>query len=218
MSDTMSIDEFHIERIDTSKARDFIKENHYSHTCHNGPMAWGIYHTVKWTKTELVGVIAFATPISENVRKSLWKEEYVDEMKDKTTELHRLVTLDKCPKNTESWFISRVLDRLKEERPKYKAVISFADSTEGHKGKIYQATNAIYYGTTGEHNFYREPSGVLRPPRISGENISQEEAESRGWEVEKRGEKHRYLFLLPDKYEKVESIKKKLDIEEKKYP
>lgn len=211
-----SLSNFKVEKINATRAREFIIQHHYSGTCHNGPMTWGCYDTKNGN--ELVGVIAFATPISENVRKSIWESNVENRMKGKTTELHRLVTLDSCPKNTESWFISRGLKSLKNYKPKYKAVISFADSTEGHKGTIYKASNAIYYGKTGEHTFYRDDDGALRPPRQNGKNITIDEAKERGWDTERRSHKHRYLFLMPDEYELKSEVSSLLDVEQQPYP
>lgn len=211
-----SISDFEVRKVKSSIGREFIVEHHYSGTCHGGPMTWGLYDTAH--DDELVGVIGFATPISENVRKSVWEDEHEEEMKNYTTELHRLVTFDDCPHNTETWFISRGLDALKEYKSKYRAVISFADSTEDHDGTIYQASNAIYYGKTGEHTFYRDQDGALRPPRQNGVNISKDEARDRGWDIEKRSHKHRYLFLLPDPYESKDDLREMLDVEEKPYP
>jgi len=210
----MEISDFHVEKINSTRGREFIVDRHYTGTCHGGPMCWGILDD----GDNLYGVCAFATPISENVRKSIWKDGVASEMKNHTTELHRLVTLDETPHNTETWFISKALDGLKEYKNKYKAVISFADMTEGHSGIIYQASNAIYYGMTDENIFYRDQDGNLRAPRQNGVNISKEDAIERGWEPEKRKSKHRYLFLLPDQYESKDDVRKLLDISEQEYP
>jgi hypothetical protein len=209
----MELSDLHIEKVKRDVARPFIMENHYTGTCNYGPMSWGLFNG-----DELVGAIAFATPISEAVRKSIWKDEFEEEMKDRTTELHRLYTKDETPHNTESWFVSRAIKRLKEYKPKHCAVISFADRTEGHQGTVYQAVNAIYYGMTGEATYYRTPDGRLKAPRYDGKNISVAEARSRGWETEKRKSKHRYLFLLPDKDMRKSEIQNRLDIEEQEYP
>ena len=171
-------------------AKDYIRENHYSHGSHNGASpCFGLFDN-----DNLIGVLMFATPCSENVRSSIFGEEY----KNHVTELHRLHIKDCTPKNTESWFISRVLKLLKEIKPTIWAVISFSDSTEGHEGTIYKATNAYMLGTTGKATFYRDNDGRLRHPRQSGVNIKKEEAEKLGWKPEKRGAKNRYLYLLPD--------------------
>ena len=181
---------YKVERIAGGVGRDFIKEHHYSKGCHNGPMCWGLFDMTG----RLIGVCAFATPSSENVRRSVFGPDH----KNHVTELHRLVILDETPKNTESWFIVRALRGLHEYRPGIWGVLSFADETEGHRGTIYQATNAIYLGTTGRTRFWRDPTGRLRHPRQNGHNVTPAEAEEMGWESEMRDAKHRYLFLVGD--------------------
>lgn len=175
--------------LDSSTGKAFIREHHYSHGSHNGPTCFGLYDN-----DVLIGVCAFATPCSENVRRSVFGAEHVD----RVSELHRLVILDQTPTNTESWFIARALRLFKERRPQTWAVLSFADATEGHAGTIYQATNAIYTGTSGRATFYRDGDGRLRHPRQNGVNVTLAEAKVRGWTPVKRDGKHRYLFLLPD--------------------
>lgn len=178
-----------VRQISGKVGREFIKAHHYSRGCHNGPMCWGLFDDDR-----LIGVCAFATPNSEAVRASVFGPEHVS----RVTELHRLVILDGTPTNTESWFIVRALRGLHEYRPGIWAVLSFADGTEGHRGTIYQATNAIYTGTTGRSRFYRDGTGRLRHPRQNGHNITLTEAEALGWVPEMRDAKHRYLYLLGD--------------------
>lgn len=187
-------EDWRVEQIKSSDGKMFIREHHYSRGCHNGPMCWGLLDG----ESNLLGVIAFATPSSEAVRSSLFGPEH----KSWVTELHRLVILDGTPPNAESWLIARALRGLKEYRPQIRAVISFADSTEGHVGTIYQATNALFCGTTGSATFYRDSTGRLRHPRQNGVNISKSEAARRGWVAEKRGAKNRYVFLLGSPKEK----------------
>lgn len=169
-------------------AKEYIKKNHYSHGCHNGPSpCYGLFE-----ENKLIGCLMFATPCSENVRSSIFGEQY----KDWVTELHRLHILDCTPKNTESWFISRCLKLLKEDKPQIKAVISFSDMTEGHSGVIYKATNAYRLGTTGKAKFYRDKDGRLRHPRQSGVNITEAMAKEKGWKSEIREAKNRYLYII----------------------
>lgn len=179
---------YKVEKIPCKTAKDYIIKNHYSHGCHNGPSpCYGLFD-----KDELIGVLMFATPCSENVRASVFGEEY----KDSVTELHRLHILDVTPKNTESWFISRCLKMLKQDKPQIKAVISFSDLTEGHSGTIYKATNAYRCGHTGSATFYVDGDGRLRHPRQCGVNITKEVAEEKGWQAVKRGSKNRYIYIL----------------------
>jgi len=220
------MDRFSVESIPQAEGREYIINRHYTAGCAVGSMMWGLYDNVD----QLRGVIAFHTPISENVRKAFFDGEkdqcwcsHIDEehgFHQHVTELHRLATDEFLPSETTSWFVSQSLDKLKKYKPKYWAVLSHADSTEGHLGTIYQACNATYTGTTdSSKKFYRKSDGTLKPPRngIEG-NISPEEARERGWEVEERGHKHRYIFFLPDGRRHKRWIENHLKYEEKEYP
>lgn len=188
MSDFASFAErLSVRQIPGGEGRAFIREYHYSRSCHNGPMCWGLFDG-----ESLIGVCAFATPNSENVRRAPFGAGH----EDRVTELHRLVVLGETPTNTESWFIVRALRGLLEYRPNLRAVLSFADGTEGHRGTIYQATNAIYTGMTGRARFWRDREGRLRHPRQNGHNVTPEEAAERGWTAEMREAKHRYLYIV----------------------
>lgn len=208
---SLTLDNFDVVRVDQSQAERFVSEYHYAGGMGNAGMCWGIRQS---NTGKLCGVIVFHTPISENVRRSVFGDGY----KDRVTELHRMAIHPDCPQNTATWFISRALDSLKEHKPQYWAVLSFADSTEGHDGTVYQAANADYTGTTDERVFYRDDSGRLRPPRINGERISREEAERRGWEVEQREVKHRYVFWLPDSGMSKGELRELSNYEFKEYP
>lgn len=202
-------DGLRVEKVPSGLGKDFIKKHHYSKGVHNGPITYGLFD-----EDNLVGVIAFATPSSEAVCASVFGPE----RKRQVTELHRLVLLDSVPKNGESFFIARALKLLKKDRPYYSAVLSFADSTQGHVGTIYQACNAIYCGTTAKATFYLDQDGRLRHPRQSGVNISKQVAAERGWTAVKREAKHRYLFLLPSDKREKKLLEKTLLLKPQPYP
>lgn len=179
---------YEVKKIPCKEGKEYIIKNHYSHGCHNAPSPYyGLFD-----RENLIGVFAFATPCSENVRSSIFGEDY----KSSVTELHRLHILDCTPVNTESWFITKCLKLLKEDKPQIKAVISFSDSTEGHDGTIYKATNAYRIGQTGKATFYLDKDRRLSHPRQNGVNITKEMAEEYQWTPCKRGAKNRYLYLL----------------------
>lgn len=197
-----------VRKISGKEGREYIREKHYTKTCHNGPVCWGLFYF-----ENLNGVVAFANPCSEAVRESVFGPEF----KEGVIELHRLFTEDFLPKNTESWFVSRAIKELCKEKPRIKAVISYADSTEGHIGYIYQALNFQFSGSTVNKVFFRDEEGRLRHPRQSGVNISPEEAEKRGWISEKRQGKFRYILLVGDRRTRRQS-KKRLLWTDEEYP
>lgn len=187
-----------IQKISTVDAKKYIHQYHYTHGSHNSPSpCYGLFDGEK-----LIGVLMFATPCSEKVRASVFGSEYVD----RVIELHRLHILDVTPKNTESWFISRCLKLLHKDKPKIWAVLSFADTTEGHTGIIYKATNAYFCGQTVKTYSYVDKNGRLRHRRQCGINISIKQANELGWKRVLRNVKNRYLWILSDS----KSFKKKL--------
>lgn len=183
----------YLKRVSRKEAMPLIKSEHYSKTMHNGPFIIGAF-SEDW---ELMAVCAFATPISEHVRALPFGKSRVNEV----TELHRLAVKRPHPSNFTSWFLSKSLKILKERKPRITCVISFADPNEGHIGTVYQATNAIYTGTTvrATQVTYRDDEGRLRTKRQNGKSLTFKEAtEDMGWEAHFRESKHRYLYLLPD--------------------
>lgn len=183
---------YSVKRISSKIAKQYIAEHHYSHGSSNGPSpCYGLFD-----EKNLIGVLMFATPCSENVRSSIFGKEH----KSHVIELHRLHILDVTPKNTESWFIAKCFSLLKVDRPDIWAIISFSDETEGHRGTIYQATNAFFIGRTPPTTFYRDSSGRLRHPRQNGVNITKKMARERGWTPERRLGKFRYLWILGESH------------------
>jgi hypothetical protein len=177
-----------LRRVDTKTAKAYIHANHYSRGSHNGPSpCYGLFDG-----ENLIGCLMFATPCSENVRASVFGPDH----KDSVIELHRLHILDVTPKNTESWMISRCLKLLKKDRPKTRAVLSFADPTQGHVGTIYKACNFLSVGSSSPAMFYVDQEGRLRHPRQNGVNIQGWEALERGWTKSLREGKRRYLYVL----------------------
>ena len=204
--------EYEVRQIKCSDAKKYIIKNHYSHGCHNAPSpCFGLFE-----KEEMIGVLMFACPCSENVRASVFGKEH----KDAVTELHRLHIMDVTPKNTESWFIVRCLKKLKEIKPQIEAVVSFSDTSVGHEGTIYKATHAFRVGSTGKATFFVDKDGRLRHPRQNGVNISKEEALSRGWTPVKRDQKRRYLYLLATDRRNAKELKKRvrMDLGEYGFP
>lgn len=81
----------------------------------------------------------------------------------KMLELRRMALLDECPKNTESYFLSKVIWYLKKNTD-INEVISYSDLSVGHKGTIYKAANFKLIGRTApsKHVFW---NGIRYHPR-----------------------------------------------------
>lgn len=187
------LEDYEVAPISGKEGKEYIRKHHYSKSCHNGPMCWGLVRGGR-----LEGVCAFACPCSENVRASVFGKDH----KNRVIELHRLHTTDDGPPNITSWFVARAIRGLEERRPLIRGIITYADATEGHIGTIYQSLNAIYAGTSSQAIFYRDQEGRLRHPRQCGVNITRAESLKRGWKPERRDAKHRYVILVGKPREK----------------
>jgi hypothetical protein len=102
---------------------------------------------------------------------------------------------------------------LKKTNPGIRLVVSFADSTQGHHGGIYQATNWFYTGKTASCVFYRDPKGKLWHPRRASKTPNpQKQLVTKEWIEELQGGKHRYLMPLD------EEMRKQIEPLSKPYP
>ncbi len=102
---------------------------------------------------EPVGVIVFALP----------PREVCVRYGGLTWELARLWVDDGQPCNTESWFIARAIRYVKRFHRDVHALVSYADSGQGHTGVIYKASNWIIDGMTDDERktprFHYESGG-----------------------------------------------------------
>lgn len=67
-----------------------------------------------------------------------WKR--FGDVEEDVIELRRLCCIDNTPRNTESYFIGKMLKWLKKNTT-IKVVVSYADAEYGHEGTIYKASN-----------------------------------------------------------------------------
>ena len=134
----MNVKDFVVVTCERNVIKDFIEKWHYSHNI-NGVIS--DYCFALFNKEELIGAMIYGRLAMRNQYK-----KYCDNEKD-IIELRRLVCIDDTPKNTESYFIGHTL-RWLARNTDIKLVISYADSTYGHCGTIYKASNFKHIGYT----------------------------------------------------------------------
>ena len=160
-----------------------------------------------WENGKFVGVVLFgqgATP------------EYGKRFCLPITSVCELTRVALCKHSiSTSRILSIALRFLKKQCPGIRVVISFADSSQGHHGGIYQATNWIYDGPVSTHGYL--VNGKIEHPKtlhsrygVGGQSIP--------WlreHVDKKAErvvaaiKHRYLMPLDDAMRKqIQSLAK----------
>jgi len=134
----MSVKSYKVVLLERSQIKDFIEKYHYSKSI-NGCIAdycFGLFDKDIMIGAAFFGRMAMA---------GQWKK-YGDNAVD-VIELRRLCCIDDTPKNTESYFIGKMLKYLKKNT-EIKTVVSYADAEYQHSGIIYQASNFEYLGKT----------------------------------------------------------------------
>jgi len=152
-----SVKEFVVRPITRAIAQPFIIHWHYSHTV-NGltqDYCFGLYYG-----DTLIGAALFGRPATKGVLEAHSGGKNL-------IELRRLCCIDKTPRNTESYFIGKMLKWLRDNSD-IDIVLSYSDLTYGHEGTIYKASNFEFVGQTktSEQILY---NGKLYHKRVADE-------------------------------------------------
>jgi hypothetical protein len=149
---------------------------------------------------QLVGIVTYGSPISSTLRTGVCGVLY----EQFVLELNRLVCENS--KNMASILVGRSLQLL----PKPSVVVSYADTSQGHVGYVYQATNFLYTGLSKpmsdpmvegmEHMHHTAISDAGRGQNNRAEFLRQQYGDK--LYLKPRAQKHRYIYLCGDKKEK----------------
>jgi hypothetical protein len=189
---------YNIRPVTTKAASVVIVKYHYLHRNTSISQAFGLFcnKTGFW-----VGVITYGTPSSAPLRSGICgKDEKINVM-----ELNRLWIRDDTPKNTESFLIGNTVKMVNKE-----IIVSFADTSHGHIGTVYQATNWIYTGLSAKRTDWTI-EGVERHGQTLADKYTASEIRAKfgdKFKLVDRARKHRYIFFNCSKKRKKELIEK----------
>ena len=193
---------YFVRSINSSETHEWFLKKHYLKRLPPISHSYGLYDY----NLTLIGVASYGRPAAHGVVKGAFNGKLMDNF----LELNRLVINDGLPKNILSFFLSKSLNLL----PKPQAIVSYADTSQGHHGYIYQATNWIYTGLSakrkdyklkGVHNLHRQ-SLLDREGRHMTKGKVAEMKLKYGDDLytEHRPRKHRYFYFVGNKKEKKE--------------
>lgn len=177
--------------VSNADAEQMCRDWHYSgHIGTTANLRFGLWHGVT-----LLGVVTYNIP-ARSVCESVFGPDHWRHV----WHMGRLALTDDAPHNSESRLIAGSLRQLPDRRvsPGHEpwAVVTYADTTAGHIGYVYQATNALYTGTATVKPHYLTPEGERRSPYNDGGSITRTMARDWGWTVVEGGIKHRYLYFV----------------------
>lgn len=130
------VKDFRVELCERDSIIGFVEHWHYSKSI-NGIISDFCFRLMD--KDQMIGAAIYGRLAMANQ----WKR--FGEVEEDVIELRRLCCVDKTPKNTESFFISKTLNWLRKNT-QIKMVVSYADMEQNHNGTIYRASNFECWG------------------------------------------------------------------------
>ncbi len=184
-------DLFKVISIEKKETHEWFKKKHYAKRVPQLVSCFGLYDK----NNLLQGVLSFGLPASRSLVKGAFKGKYQDDF----LELNRLCVNNNLGKNVLSFFVSQSIKLLQ----KPKVLVSYADTSQGHTGYIYQATNWIYTGLSDTHKEWRIYGSNIHSKNVCKQFTLQERIENpdKFYFVE-RPRKHRYFYLNGNRNQK----------------
>jgi hypothetical protein len=175
-----------VVKLSKSECEEWVKIKHYSRRASIFWAGFGLE-----IDGMIEGVCVYGQP-SPPIQKHAFKDRDFQ-----LFELSRLV-IQTPRKNAASFLVGNSLQMLAAPC----AVISYADTEQGHSGIVYQATNWIYTGSTKSHDkAYIVGGKRLHPMTLRDRGITNptQWAKENGIETVAPMEKHRYFQIVGDK-------------------
>lgn len=179
--------DFFVSDCPQQDAKELIEKYHYA----KGTSKVRVYTHGLYEKStgDLVGAAWWLPPTRvacESVNKEQWK---------KVLSLSRLVVLPHVPTNGASFLVGQSIRLIKKEG-RFVSLVSYADSSQGHEGAIYKATNWDYVGVTRKTPLWVCPASGKQVACKSTVNRTKQQMLDLGYELKGRYEKHKYVMHL----------------------
>lgn len=128
--------QFRIRECSFTEIRKIFEDNHYK----SGHIGGGIFKNYALVFENRIWAGSVVGPARHS-------GPYSDKGTKRVLEIRRMACLEEAPKNTESYFLSKVIWSLKKDKA-CDRVLSYSDSSVGHTGTIYKAANFKHIGET----------------------------------------------------------------------
>jgi len=192
---------YKVKIITSVEYKDWILNKHYAKRMCSVSYAYGLFDK----QNILQGICTFGSPPSRALCVGVCGIKNAH----KVNELNRFIINDNEP-NIASFFISRCLKMLPDDL----IIVSYADTSQGHHGYIYQATNWIYTGLSAKRT---ERYDINNPQKHSKTVTAQKGVNYKDLGVRDRARKHRYIYFTGSKTQK-KHLLNSLNYEIKPYP
>jgi hypothetical protein len=199
---------YDVKPIKSFETYDWLMHKHYARRIPSISYAFGLYDNYG----AMQGVCTFGTPASSTLLNGVCGTDSAKYV----VELNRLVINDNQIKNLASYFVSKCIAMLS----KPKIIVSYADTEQGHIGKVYQSCNFIYTGLSSK---FIDPKvkGLEHQHHATYANgMTNEELKNKYGDslyFVERSRKHRYIYFSGTK-KQVSNFLKNLSYKTQPYP
>ena len=195
-----------VMQIQPKETYQWLLEKHYAKRIPQIMHSFGLY-----VDGALKGVVTYGIPASPALCMGICGKEY----SDKVLELNRLCLMENN-KNESSFLVSHSIQLL----PKPTIVVSYADTSQGHVGYVYQATNFLYTGLSANRVDWTIKGMEHKHSKTISDGMTLESIKEKygdDFYYTERSRKHRYILFHGSKTDK-KIMKKLLKYNIKPYP
>lgn len=173
MNDRLRAADYEVANIPThGEAVRLVCQWHYSRSCSNtSTYRHGLY--VAGLMGELVGCAVWQPPT-----KAAALATFPDDWQG-VLSLSRLVVAPWLPTNAASFLLGRSMRLI--DRQRWPALVTYADTAQGHTGAIYRATNWVEVGEVPAGDTWTGPSGEQRGRKRAGVTMTVEQMRAAGF-------------------------------------
>lgn len=178
-------------QIQPKETYQWLLEKHYAKRIPQIMHSFGLY-----IDGALKGVVTYGIPASPALCMGICGKEY----SDKVLELNRLCLMENN-KNESSFLVSHSIQLL----PKPTIVVSYADTSQGHVGYVYQATNFLYTGLSANRVDWTIKGMEHKHSKTISDGMTLESIKEKygdDFYYTERSRKHRYIFFHGSKTDK----------------
>ena len=181
--------DYFVDTIPMADARRLVEKFHYSKGGSNtATFRHGLFHV---DDPENPLGVAWWIPPTKSAALATYPEDW-----KAVLALSRLAIDPRVPTNGASFLLGRS-EKLIRKDPRWKCLVTYADTWQGHTGAIYKATNWTYIGNTHPESVWVDPkSGRMVARKAGPKTRTQEQMLELGYEKLGRFSKHKFVKIL----------------------
>lgn len=179
--------EWRVERVEHRDAARFISAQHYAKgAALTSVAAYGLF----CAEGEIRGAALFMPP-TKVAAVSVLGEDWRGVLA-----LSRLAVAPDAPRNAASFLLAGATRDIQKSDPRWKCLLTYADTWQGHTGAIYRACGWEYLGETRPSPVWVNEAGLVRGRKRGPINLTAAQMEAEGLRLVGKFSKHKFRKVL----------------------